>query len=244
MSNGVTPLVLRKSTPPPVPATAATTPGAATAPKKPEAPPGRVAGMRARVKTTSAKELIFRVLMVLLLAGSLGLVWYTNAKVLTPAQKRTRDLNTTLSRLGAEVDEMEHQWGKDDIGKLTTEFSEAQAQLISEQPQLENWLSTLRQEVLPLALDANARFGDSVLQATDPQKLALIPTTVSVQAQAAANVQGVESPYNRILRLTNNLLARETRGDLTQLTVTGGLGVPVKAELVLNLWAGEEQAAK
>lgn len=213
--------------------------------KEPEAPPPvippKAPMLPPRIRRLNPREVAFRLLALLLVIASLFLVWFSYAKLLSVRQQTSRELSTTISRLSTEVDAMERRWSGPEIEQVTNSFNAIPDHLIADQPQLEDWLEGLNRQVLPLALDAKADFGKTVVRKSADDKLAVIPTTISVEAQPARGIEGAESPYQRMLRLMQRLATEQRRADITEITVTGGPDSVAHAEVILNLWAGEEK---
>lgn len=215
-------------------------------PKEPEAPPPvtppKAPILPPQIRRLNPREVAFRVLALFLVIASLFLVWFSYAQLLVPRQQESRELSTAISRLSTEIDAMERQWTGAQLEQVTNSFNAIPSHLISDQPELEDWLEKLNRQVVPLALDAKADFGKTVVRKSTEDKLAVIPTTISVEAQPAPNIEGAESPYQRILRLTQRLASEQRRADITELTVTGGPESVAHAQVILNLWAGEEKS--
>lgn len=185
------------------------------------------------------REVLLRVGLVLVVVGAVALMWWSYRR-LVPLQQRTRELNATVTRLSSEVDEMQRRWSGADIEQLNQKSDRVQAQLFSGPPELEAWLRELKEQVVPLALDINANFGKTSAAAPEDQKLATVPATVSVEVKPAPGIPGVQTPYQRILQLSQRLTAQEKRADLVELSVAGGTNSVSRAVVVLNLWAGQE----
>jgi hypothetical protein len=194
----------------------------------------------ARTPSVNVLEWLFRLLVVALLLGAFALVGWTFFRKLVPLQKQSSDLSVQVARLSAEVDEMERAWERNDPEQVSRNFRRVNSRLFSNEAALASWLTDLKEQVIPLALEAKADFGAAVLQNTNHQNLAVIPTTVSVGIPR--DVEAIQSPYQRLLRLSYNLTSQERRVDLTELTVIGGTNSIQQATLVLNLWAGKERA--
>lgn len=185
------------------------------------------------------RDLLLRGLLMVSVIGSLALVWWSLQR-LAPLQQRTRVLSTTIARLSSEVDQMEGKWTQPQVEQLIQKFSQVQGHLIVGQTGLEGWLQNLKQQVLSMALDVKADFGKAGPQEAGSQKLAVIPTTVSVEVKPASGIESVQTPYQRVLQLSQRLTAQERRADLVELSVVGGTNSVSRAVAVVNLWAGEE----
>ena len=193
----------------------------------------------ARPRSANRREMILRLLATVLMAGAFALAGWIFFWKLAPLQKQSRDLGMQVIRLSAEVDEMERNLEKNDP-EVTRNFRRVNSRLFSDEATLANWLTDLKEQVIPLALEARADFGAAVLPNTNYQHLAIIPATVSVRL--ARDIEAIQSPYQRLLRLSHLLTSQERRVDLTELTVIAGSNSIQQATLVLNLWAGKERA--
>jgi len=91
--------------------------------------------------------------------SSVGLAWWSFAKVLPPLQDRNRELSSTVSRLGTEVDELDRRWPKAAADQVTNNYQRVRAQLFSNEADFANWLANLSGQASTLTLDAKADFG-------------------------------------------------------------------------------------
>ena len=196
----------------------------------------------ARIRLLSTRELTFRLIIATVILGSLGLAWWSFAKVLPPLQNKARDLTSTLSRLTSEVDELERKWPKDAASQVTNSYNELRSQLFSNEAAFAHWLANLNGQATSLTLDAKADFGKTAPVPAPGEKLATIPASVFIDVRPSAPSDAAPSPFQRILQLTQQLCAQEKRTDLAELTVSGGVGSISRAVVVLNLWAGEDQS--
>ena len=194
----------------------------------------------ARPRSANRREMILRLLATVLMAGAFALAGWIFFWKLAPLQKQSRDLGMQVARLSAEVDAMERTLEKNDPEQVARNFRRVNSRLFSDEATLANWLTDLKEQVIPLALEARADFGAAVLPNTNYQHLAIIPATVSVRL--ARDIEAIQSPYQRLLRLSHLLTSQERRVDLTELTVIAGSNSIQQATLVLNLWAGKERA--
>jgi hypothetical protein len=188
-----------------------------------------------------AYEWHFRGFVVVMLAISMMLGWWS-LKRLIPLQKKCAELSATVSRVSGEVDELQRRWSEDDAAEIQRRFAQAHLQLFVDQAALENWMATLKDQVIPLGLGVHTDFAKSVPQKSH-NDLAIIPTTISIDVGPALGTQTTETTYQRILRLSHRLTTQQRRADLTELKVSATGDNSINgAVLVLNLWAGEEQA--
>jgi hypothetical protein len=161
--------------------------------------------------------------------------------VLLPRLKQSRELSSTVSRLSAEVDDLDHQWSRTDAQRVTNQFSQVDLKLFESQASLEDWLADLKDQSAPLALDLRADFGTPTPKTAGGRTLNVIPATVSVEVQPAPPELPTPSPYQRILRLSQRLTGEGKRADLTELTVTAGTNSIGRAVLVFDYWTGKER---
>ena len=114
-------------------------------------------------------------------------------------------------------------------------------QLFADEAELNRWLERLKDDSIPLALELNINFGQVTSEMTNTVKIGIIPASVSVEVRPLLGLTG--TPYQRLLRLGQQLAAEGKRADLAELTVAGGTNSITRASLVFNLWAGEESVA-
>jgi hypothetical protein len=206
-------------------------PAEQTQEKRPAAP--------ARPSSFNYRELIVRVVLVLLVFGSLTMVWWSIQR-LKPRQKAVAELNVTVNKLSGEVDQMETRWSKQEVEQILRKNSQVGDVLFVGQPALESWLANLREQVVPMALDLKADFGQAAADPAASNKVFTVPATVSVDVKPAPGIDAIRTPYERVLRLSQRLAGQAKRADLVEMSVVGGSNSISRAVVVLNLWAGEE----
>jgi hypothetical protein len=184
-------------------------------------------------------EILFRLINFSLILGSLGLAWWTFNKRLIPLQQRSRQLASRLQTLGNEVDDMSRKWPKFERDQIRSDYQEVRNELFADESELGRWLMRLEEQSSPLALDIKVEFGKSTTRTTENEKLAIIPAAVTLVVRPT--VGGNQTPYQRMLRLGQQLGAEGKRADLAELTVNGGPLSITRGVLVFNLWAGEEK---
>jgi hypothetical protein len=212
-------------------------------PPKPPAPAAKApppaapaASRKAQPLTTAAW--ISRALTVLLLAGAVGLVTW-NYRRLLPVQKKARETSALVNRLSAEIALMETRTSPDAAQQVAENYAQAQALLFSSPEALKDWFQRVRREMVPLALDATADFGRPTAANPTNLGLAVVPATLALSIQPALQVEGVRSPYERVLRFLDQLSRQEKRVDVLDLQVHGGSNSVSRAVATLQLWAGE-----
>src|SRR5882672_9342746 len=105
----------------------------------PQAPPP--VPMAVRLGLRSPREVMFRIVILAVILISVGLAWWSFAKVLPPLQYKIRELSATVSRLGTEVDEMDRQCPKAAADQVTNNYQRVRAQLFSNEAAFANWLA-------------------------------------------------------------------------------------------------------
>jgi len=251
---------IAKTTPPPIPIPVAPPPiprPATPVPSKP--PPPRIAkpqlapistevaapgphvrsGVMAKAKKLTHWEVLFRVAVVLVMLGSIAFPWWTYSARLVPLQKQSRDLTSANSVLSAEVDKMDRKWSKEDAEFIRAKYKEVYSSLFEDKAAFEDWLARLKKRASTLSLEVQVDFGKYAPQVSE-EKLAIMPASVTLQVNPLPGSK--DSPYQRLLRLGQQLSTEGKRADLAELNVIGGVGSITNATLVFNLWVGEEQA--
>src|SRR6266567_801036 len=95
-----------------------------TAQQSPPPPPPVV-----RLRLGSPREVIFRVIVAVVGLGSVGLAWWSFAKVLPPLQTKARELSSNLSGLSMEVDGLDSKWPRAAAEQVTNSYDELRSQL-------------------------------------------------------------------------------------------------------------------
>lgn len=199
--------------------------------------PQQMALMQAR--KAKPWEVLFRVVNFSLILASLGLAWWTFTSRLVPMQQRSRQLASNLQTLSTQVDDMSRKWPKYEREQIRTDYQEVRNQLFADETELGRWLMRLEEQSTPLALDINVQWGSPTTKTNETESLAVIPASVTLVVRPT--VGGTQTPYQRMLRLGQQLGAEGKRADLAELTVNGGPLSITKGVLVFNLWAGEEK---
>jgi hypothetical protein len=195
----------------------------------------------AMVQSRKAKpwEVAFRLVNFTLILGALGFAWWTFTKRLVPMQQRSRQLASTLEKLSSQVDDLSRKWPKFERDQIRADYQEVRNQLFADELELGRWLMRLEEQASPLALDIKVEFGKSKTRNAENEKLAVIPAAVTLVVRPT--VGGNQTPYQRMLRLGQQLGAEGKRADLAELMVNGGPLSITRGVLVFNLWAGEEK---
>jgi hypothetical protein len=184
-------------------------------------------------------DALFRLLTVILIAGSLAFSWWIYTRVLIPLQKQSRALSASLNQLSAEVDVLSRKWPKAERDQIRADYQEVRNQLFADEAELGRWLVRLEEESGPLALEVKVDFGKGTARTAEEEKLAIIPASITLEVRPT--VGGTQTPYQRMLRLGQMLAAEGKRADLAELDVNGGPLSITHGLLVFNLWAGESK---
>jgi hypothetical protein len=187
-------------------------------------------------------DLLFRVIILVAVLGSVAMIWWSFVLVLLPRQQQAKDLSLRVSRLSAEVDDLDGQWTQAQMTNVTNQFSQVDLKLFGGQAGVDAWLANLKELAGSLALDVGADFGPPSPQTAGGRTLNVIPATVSIKVQPAGPETKTPSPYGRVLLLGQLLSVENKRADLTELTMDGGTNSINRVALVLNYWAAKEGA--
>jgi hypothetical protein len=198
----------------------------------------------ARTNQINIWELLFRLFTFSLLAASVMIAWWMFSQRLVPRQKQSRELGSRVSRFSIEVDELERQWSEAEAQRVSNKYALVRSNLFVGPAALEAWWINLKEQAIPLTLDLRVEFGAAKPKLTNQENIALVPTTLALEVQPAVGTERPESPYQRVLRLAHRLTTGDKRADLAQFTVNGGTNSTSRAVMVLDLWAGEEEAPK
>ncbi|HXJ74805.1 MAG TPA: hypothetical protein VNM37_18260 [Candidatus Dormibacteraeota bacterium] len=188
-----------------------------------------------------SREVIFRIIIVVVIAASVSVAWWSFAKVLPPLQREARELASTYAQVSGDVDKLSREWSETRAAEITNSYTAARSRLFSSEDAFDQWLAHLNGQASTLTLDAKADFGKTIPIPIPGEKLATIPTTIFLEVRPTTDSSAALSPYQRLLQLTRQFGTGEKRTDIAELNVTGGTGSVARAVVVLNLWAGEER---
>jgi hypothetical protein len=187
------------------------------------------------------KDWLLRVVILGLIGGSLALSWSSVNQRLAPLQKRSRELSSAVARASAEVDQLERKWSKAQSEQIQRRLQRAEEDLFRDQTALHSWVVSLRREATPLGFQPKAEFDKPVPQPSDksPEKLAVIPATISLDMRGSTAGDEKISAYQRLLRFTERLSLNSKRADLMEMRIEAGAGSLSSAVLLFGLWAVE-----
>ena len=183
-------------------------------------------------------EALFRVVILTLILASLALAWWSFSRRLVPLQQQSRQLAVKLNRVATEADALEMKWPKAEAAQIRADYQEVRSELFADEAELGRWLMRLDEQAAPLALEIKVNFGKSTSRTAEDEKLAIIPASIVLEVHPT--IGGNQTPYQRMLRLGQQLGAEGKRADLYELSVNGGPLSITHGLLVFNLWAGEE----
>ncbi len=187
------------------------------------------------------RESLFRVVIFVTVVGSVAVILWSLFALLFPRLKQSRELSSTVARLSAEVDSLEQQWTDAEAAQVRNRRRQVEFEMFGGRTALESWLARLKEQGAPLGLGVRGDFGPVSTKPIGSRMLTILPVMVSVDVQPPPEEAADQSPYQRVLRLSQRLTAGDKRADLTELTVMGGTNSISRAVLVLNYWVDEER---
>jgi len=187
-------------------------------------------------------ELLFRVGVILLLATSVGLLWWSYSRVLVPRLNESRDYNANVIRLSLEVENLDRRWLKADIDRIDKNFELAKPQLFADQPTLEAWLADFQEKLAPARLDIKTELGKTMSPPGADRKLFVISGVIIIDLQSLPAATGTPSRYQQLLRLAHRITNQEKHANLTELTVDSGANSIGHAVMAFNFLAGGKES--
>ncbi|MCP5523369.1 MAG: hypothetical protein H7A46_17680 [Verrucomicrobiales bacterium] len=180
-----------------------------------------------------------RLLLIPPILGALLLIWWSVQR-LVPVQTEVRDISDELTRMNLEMDAMgdriKNAGGAEEIREG---FSKAQSLLLPGRAGVEGWLRELNAAAIPLGLDVRVTFGMADNRHLSNHVVTVIPATIAVRVRREANDQ--QSPYRRLLDLTQFLTRTPYRVDLVGLDARASDRSIESALLNVQLWSSELQ---
>ncbi len=201
-------------------------------------PPGRV-------KTAySHWTLLARVTVVGLLLASAGLLWWSYYRVFLPPFKQSRETNTTVVKLSAEVDELDRQWSPTNITRINGQFALVQPRIFTDRTELDAWLADFRDQIAPLGLDLKTELPGTNAPAADATNslpgtnYTMIPAsfTIGFPPLTAPGPGPGPSPSQRLLQFMQRLTSQDKSAVLTGLTAASGTNSLGQAVVGVNFW--------
>jgi len=182
-----------------------------------------------------------RVVVAGLLLASAGLLWWSYYRVFLPPFKQSRETNTTVVKLAAEVDDLDRAWSPTNVARIDQEFALAQPRLFADRPELEAWLADFRDQMAPLGLDFKTELTDTNAPATNGvagARFTVVPATITIDfPPLPEGAPGpAASPSQRLLQLLQRLTGADKNAVLTGLTAAGGTNSIAHAVVGVSFW--------
>ncbi len=212
----------------------------------PESQAGHASGTLVQPKGINYRQLIARVMLVLLNLGSLALLGWILQWRLLPLQRQTRELTSTVDRLSMAVGVMENRWTAPVTGDIRKKFADAKSRVFQGRGALETWLGQVQEQVAPLALEVELEIDKANPAATPIPPTGTnnsanpFPHRVVMAVRPAAEVEAIASPFQRILQLGQLITGEERRVDLVGFSIEAGSNSISRAVFELDVWTGEE----
>lgn len=201
-------------------------------------PPAPQQAAMAQASKSKPWEIAFRIINFGLIIASIGFAWWAFSRRLVPLQQQSRQLASSLGTLSSQVDDLSRQWPKFERDQVRADYNQVRNALFQDESELGRWLLRLEEEASPLALEIKVELGSPSDRTTDQEKLAVIPASVKLVVRPT--IGGTQTPYQRMLRLGQELGAEGKRANLAELTVNGGPLSITRGIMVFNLWAGDQ----
>jgi hypothetical protein len=218
---------------------------AQSAPPKPESNPPPKAPLkmapppsRWNMPPAVYQSLVGRLGMLLLLSGSVGLLWWSVHR-LQPVSAELQRQTTEISRLTDEIQQLELGWDAREAEQAEARFQELQDQLFANPEECMVWQAEM-ESAQPLPdLQVKASHGEKqpVKSPFLDKNVAALPVTFEVQPLAEADAP--YSSYRRMLEFTRRLMEQQKRIDLLELSVHGRSNSVSHARIELQLWTRE-----
>jgi hypothetical protein len=187
----------------------------------------------------SWRDWAVRGLVCVLLVAALGLLYWSYSR-LVPLQQQARTLGDRVAKLNQDIAVMENKYSPQTLDMLARRFQLAGQLLFGEEEALTTWFAALQRQLVPLALEASAEFGQPTSRGRTNFAVAVVPATLTLNLEPAADLGSIRSPYARVLGLLNELGGQTQRVDIVELEVTAGTNSINRVRTVVELWAGED----
>ena len=187
-------------------------------------------------------EWIGRVVVFSLLLASVGLLCWSYYRVYLPRQKITRDLNVTVEKLAAEVDDMESHWSKSAISQINEKFPLVQPRLFSDQAEIAAWLVDFRDQIQPLNLDIKTDQASTGDRSTNCPGLVVLSATMVITFPTTGRNAEKSSPYQRFLQFAQRISSQDKNIDLDQMSVDSGGNSIGRAVVRIDFWMGGKES--
>lgn len=186
--------------------------------------------------TSFLRTLLVRLVMLLVLAGSVGLVWWSvNRLVLM--NRQLKEVSMTMSALGFEVQQLEQGLNPIAVARSEDRYKEAQKSISGGPEESDSWLNILQEEALALSLLGTVELGKIQPLPRANLKLSFIPATIELRPLMESPQTSI--PYQRMLNFTGILKKPNRRIDLLDFHVLGNSNSVHHATAVVQLWSPE-----
>jgi len=182
------------------------------------------------------RTLLVRLAMLLVLAGSVWLAWWSVDRFLV-MQRLQREKDSERAGVVDEVQRLELKWDAGDAERAEARFKEAGELLFAGPEERAGWQKEIQREGLLQAFATTVQLGPARPHAATEHKLSTLRATLDLQAAPAA--RSAKSPYARLLGFAEILEKGERRVDLVELSVLGNSNSVRQASAVLQLWSQE-----
>ena len=191
-----------------------------------------------RTEGFNYRALIARLLVGIILAGSLWLIWWSYYRVFFPYFKESRELTQSVAKLSTEVDQLKNMWSAKDLEEINKKTGMVHTNLFADRADLQTWLANLRDQSMAMGVDLKADFTHSLEQTDAEPRFLIFYTKLSIQFQPVPGPEKGPSPYQRLLQLTQLLTAGEKADCLNELTAESGPRSIEHAVMDFNFWTG------
>jgi hypothetical protein len=187
------------------------------------------------------KNLLSRFVVLVLVSGSAGLIWWSYYRMLLPRLKESQEMDLSVAKLTTEVDGMEHRWTRSELEAIDQKFALAQPRLFADQPELEAWLTQVQDQFTPQGLTIKTALVTTNAPIGASHKVRVIPTTISLAFPARPGREDKLSHYQQLLQVAQLLSSGNKTADLTELTVSSGTNSIDHAVLKFDFLAGVKE---
>jgi hypothetical protein len=187
------------------------------------------------------KTLLSRFVVLALVSGSAGLIWWSYYRMLLPRLKESREMDLSVAKLTSETDALEHRWTKGELEEIDQKFTLAQPRLFADQSELEAWLTQVQDQFTPQGLTIKTTLVTTNTPIGGSRKVRIIPATLTLAFPARPGPEGKSSHYQQLLQVTQLLTSGNKIADLTELTVSSGTNSIDHAVLKFEFWAGVKE---
>jgi len=181
-----------------------------------------------------ARPWLARLVMLLMLAGSVGLVWW-RVNYLLLVDQQLEKASSEVAALDLEVQQLEADWSPIEVAQVEEHFNEARESISGAPEEGTLWSGLLQEEALGTSLLATIRMGQSQPHPQANLKLASTPATIEIHPLMENPLNNI--PYLNLMNFLGVLAKPNWRIDLLDLQVTGNSNSIHQATAVVQFWA-------